>query len=188
MTGSIRECAARIIELLDKVDDDVLAEEHAINDAMRDLLALPGLDTMVANPTRSPQHAGLGWIYYDGDVRIVRGTMPAGMRLEPHNHGSWNLFGVYRGAAHYRSYQRIDDGSVPFHAELRPLDDRIMRDGDVTVLPGPPHDIHGVIGLAPLTTTILVARGCFSPRREQYYPEHNAYLVFEGDGLDAVKG
>ena len=188
MPGTIRDCAARIIELLDKVGHDVLAEEAAINDAMRDLLALPGLDTMVANPARSDRNAGLGWLYYDGDVRIVRGTMPAGMALEPHNHGSWNLFGVYRGAVHYRSYRRLDDGRVPFHAHLAPVEDRILRDGDVTVLPGPPDDIHGVIGLAPSTTTILVARGTFAPAREQYYPDRDAYLVFEGDGLDATKG
>ena len=188
MAGSIRECAARIIELLDKVGDDVLAEEAAINDAMRDLLALPGLDTVVAHPARNNQDAALGWLYYDGDVRIVRGTMPAGMNLEPHNHGSWNLFGVYRGAVHYRSYRRLDNATVPFHAELTPVEDRIMRDGDVTVLPGPPDDIHGVVGLAPQSVTILVARGFFSPAREQYFPERSAYLVFQGDGLDAVKG
>jgi predicted metal-dependent enzyme (double-stranded beta helix superfamily) len=187
VTATIRTCADRIIELLDKVGDDVAAEADAINDAMRDLLALPGLDTMVANPSRNDPHSGLGWIYYDGDVRIVRGTMHAGMILEPHNHGAWNLFGVYRGALHYRSYRRIDDHTIPYYAKLEVVEDRIMRDGDVTVLPGPPADIHGVVGLAPRTVTILVARGQFAPAREQYFPERDAYSLFEGDGLDAVK-
>ena len=63
-----------------------------------------------------------------------------------------------------------------------------MRAGDVTVLPGPPDDIHSALGLAPHTVTVLVARAPFNPRREQYLPDENAYLVFEGDGLDAVKG
>jgi predicted metal-dependent enzyme (double-stranded beta helix superfamily) len=188
MTGSIRECAARIIELLDKVGDDVLAEEDAINAAMRDLLAIPGLDTMIVNPVRNNTESGLGWIYYDGDVRIVRGTMHPGMNLEPHNHGSWNLFGVYSGALLYKSYRRLDDGSVPFHAKLEIVENRIMRAGDVTVLPGPPDDIHSALGLAPDTVTVLVARAPFNPRREQYLPDEHAYLVFEGDGLDAVKG
>ena len=187
MAPSIRACAHQLIELVDKVGNDVLAEEAAINDAMRELLALPALDTMVATPVRADTHSGIGWIYYDGDVRIVRGVMPAGMHLYPHNHGGWNLFGVYRGAVHYRSYRRVDDGSIPYHAELALVEDRVMRDGDVTVLPGPPHDIHGVIGLAPSTTTILVARGFFAPAREQYDPDRNTYLVFQGDGLDAVK-
>ena len=185
---TIRSCAIRLIELLDKVGDDVLAEEDAINEVMQELLALPGLDTMVATPARNASDSGLGWLYYDGDVRIVRGTIPAGMRLEPHNHGSWNLFGVYRGAVLYQSYRRLDDGSIPYHAELEPADHRVMRDGDTTVMPGPPHDIHGVVGLAPTTVTVLVARGFFNPAREQYDPATQTYLVFEGDGLDAKKG
>ncbi len=187
MAPSIRACAHQLIELVDKVGDDVRAKEDAINDAMRELLALPGLDTMVATPVRADMHSGIGWIYYDGDVRIVRGIMPAGMHLDPHNHGGWNLFGIYRGAVHYRSYRRVDDRSIRYHAELALVEDRVMRDGDVTVLPGPPHDIHSVIGLAPQTTTLLVARGAFAPAREQYFPERNAYLVFEGDGLDAAR-
>jgi hypothetical protein len=185
---TIRSCAGRLLELLDKVGDDVLAEEAAINEVMQELLALPGLDTISANPVRDASHGGLGWLYYDGDLRIVRGSMPAGMHLAPHNHGSWNLFGVYRGAVRYESYRRLDDGTIPYYAELEPADHRTLRDGDTTVMPGPPHDIHGVLGLAPLSVTVLVARGFFSPAREQYFPERNAYLVFEGDGLDAVKG
>lgn len=188
MTVTIRSCAARLIELLDRVGDDVLAEEDALNETMQSLLALPGLDTMAANPVRDAATGPLGWLYYDGDLRIVRGTMPAGQHLHPHNHGTWNLFGVYRGAVRYESYRRLDDGSVPYHAELEPADHRTLRAGDTTVMPGPPHDIHGVLGLAPLSVTVLVARGFFSPAREQYFPERNAYLVFEGDGLDAVKG
>lgn len=185
MDGSIRRCALRIIELLDKVGDDVLAEEGAINEALGELLEIPGLDTMVATPARSASDAGLGWLYSDGDVRIVRGVVTAGMHLEPHNHGAWNLFGVYRGALHYRSYRRRDDQSVPYYADLEVAEDRIMGAGDVTVLPSPPHDIHEVIGLAPETFTVLVARGPFSPVRQQYYPDRRAYLVHGGDGFGA---
>ena len=57
---TIRSCAARLIELLDKVGDDVLAEEDAINQVMQELLALPGLDTMVATPARNASDSGLG--------------------------------------------------------------------------------------------------------------------------------
>ena len=52
MPATIRTCATRLIELLDKVGDDVLAEEDALNEAMQELLAIPGLDTLPANPVR----------------------------------------------------------------------------------------------------------------------------------------
>ena len=116
-----------------------------------------------------------GWLYQDGDLRIVRGRMRAGFSQEPHDHGAWNIFAVYRGACHYRAYRRLDDGSRPYRADLEVATDLVMTDGDVTVLPAPPHDIHAVTALAPSTTTLLVARGPFNSVRRQYLPELGAY-------------
>jgi predicted metal-dependent enzyme (double-stranded beta helix superfamily) len=181
---TMRSCAQRIIELLDEVGDDVLAKEKELTRAVEDVLALADLDTVVATPVWTDADEGeatTGWLYNDGDVRIVRGTLPAGYTLAPHNHGAWNLFGVYRGAVKYTSYRRLDDRSRPYHADLEVAEDRIMSDGDVTILPAPPHDIHGVVGLAPLSTTVLVARGAFSTVREQYLPDQRCYIHRSGD-------
>ena len=74
--STVRECALRIIELLDKVGDDVLAKERELAEAVRNVLALPDLDTVNANPSLAvvePDQAGTGWLYQDGDVRIIRG-------------------------------------------------------------------------------------------------------------------
>ncbi|MCB0994318.1 MAG: hypothetical protein KDB21_04450 [Acidimicrobiales bacterium] len=186
-TTSLRAVAGRLIEVLDECGDDVVSREADLADALRAVLALPGLDTVVANPVGDADGAEpfTGWLYHDGDLRIVRGRMPAGMRLDPHSHGTWNLFGVYSGAVKYVSYRRLDDGTEPYRADLEVAEDRIMRDGDVTVMPGPPHDIHGVVGLAPVSTTVLVARGQFSPVREQFFPDEGCYVRFEGDGRGA---
>jgi len=177
-TAAVREGATRLLEILDEVGDDLLLREKDLALVLGDLLAVPGLDQVNANPTWTAAGADqvtTGWLYQDGDLRIVRGTMPAGFRQSPHNHGNWNIFGVYRGAAHYRSYRRLDDATVPYRAELEVAEDRVMTDGDVTVLPAPPHDIHAVTALAPLTTTLLVARGPFSLLRQLYLPEIGAY-------------
>lgn len=176
---TMRVLAGRVIELLDEVGDDVVSAEKELTAAMADILALPGLETVNATPAAigvDDATATTGWLYNDGDLRIVRGRMPAGLDLAPHNHGAWNLFGVYRGAVQYTSYRRLDDGSVPFVADLAVAENRVMTDGDVTVLPAPPHDVHAVLGLAPLTTTVLVARGPFADIRERYYPERGAYV------------
>jgi predicted metal-dependent enzyme (double-stranded beta helix superfamily) len=159
------------------VGDDVTAAEGEVEAIMKELLLVEWLDDVDATPAGgdADDDVSTGWLYQDADLRIVRGRMRAGFSQEPHDHGSWNIFAVYRGACHYRAYRRLDDGSRPYRADLEVVTDRVMTDGDVTVLPGPPHDIHAVTALAPRTTTLLVARGRFSATRRQYLPELGAY-------------
>jgi predicted metal-dependent enzyme (double-stranded beta helix superfamily) len=174
----VRESVGRLIELLDEVGDDICSKEKEITSIMQDLLSVPGLDEVTTNPTwteAGSAPASTGWLYYDCDVRVVRGRMAAGFAQTPHNHGSWNIFGIYRGAVHYRSYRRLDDRSRPHVADLEVAEDRVMVDGDVTLLPAPPDDIHAVSALAPVTTSLLVARGPFDAVREQYLPDLRAY-------------
>jgi predicted metal-dependent enzyme (double-stranded beta helix superfamily) len=172
----VRVAARDLLDVLDRVGDDVLAGEGEIEAIMKELLLVDWLDDVDANPSGGgDEDVSTGWLYQDGDLRIVRGRMRAGFSQEPHDHGAWNIFAVYRGACHYRAYRRLDDGSRPYRADLDVATDRVMTDGDVTVLPGPPHDIHAVTALAPSTTTLLVARGPFSPVRRQYLPELGAY-------------
>ena len=87
---------------------------------------------------------------------------------------------------HYRSYRRSDDGVRPYYADLDIAEDWVMTDGDVTVLPGPPHDIHMTAGLAPMTTSLLVAKQEFLPLREQYLPELKSYYVIDAVTAAAV--
>jgi predicted metal-dependent enzyme (double-stranded beta helix superfamily) len=180
----VRESVSRLIDLLDEVGDDICSREKEITAVMQDLLAVPGLDEVTANPTWTPTGSSAvsaGWLYYDCDVRVVRGRMSAGFAQTPHNHGSWNIFGIYRGAAQYRSYRRLDDRSRPYVADLEVAEDRVMTDGDVTLLPAPPDDIHAVAGLAPVTTTLLVARGDFDATREQYLPDQHSYYEVDAE-------
>jgi hypothetical protein len=180
---AVREHAQQLIEVLDEIGDDVLRKEKEIVAIMQSLLAVPGLDTVLANPSTAAAGGpfSTGWIYYDCDLRITRGVIDAGFVQRPHNHGTWNILGVYRGAMHYRSYERLDDGPRPFYADLAVAEDRIMTDGDVTVLPGPPHDIHTNAALAPGTVTLLVARDDFSATREQYLPDLKSYYLVDAE-------
>jgi hypothetical protein len=180
----LRHRTQALIAILDDVGGDVERRADDLVACTREILAVPGLADVVANPAGSPASGdgpAAGWLYQDGDVRITRGTLPAGYTLPPHNHGSWNIFGVYRGAVKYTSYRRLDDRTRPHHADLGVAEDRIMTDGDVTILPGPPHDIHTVTGLAEITTTILVARGRFADIREHYLPDEHCYILRAGD-------
>jgi predicted metal-dependent enzyme (double-stranded beta helix superfamily) len=181
---ALRDRTQRLIEVLDVAGSDVEARADELIARTKDILALPGLADAVANPAWSPEAGdgpAAGWLYQDGDVRITRGTLPAGYTLPPHNHGGWNIFGVYRGAVKYTSFRRLDDRTRAHHADLAVAEDRIMVDGDVTILPGPPHDIHTLTGLAETSTTILIARGRFSEIREHYLPDEHCYILRPGD-------
>ena len=173
----VRTAATGLLDVLDRVGDDVGAAEGEIETIMKELLLVDWLDDVNATPAGSDvdDEVSTGWLYQDGDLRIVRGRMRAGFSQEPHDHGAWNIFAVYRGACQYRSYRRLDDGSRPYQADLEVATNRVMTDGDVTVLPAPPHDIHAVTALAPRTTTLHVARGPFSAVRRQFVPELGAY-------------
>jgi predicted metal-dependent enzyme (double-stranded beta helix superfamily) len=175
--SALRVAATSLLDVLDRVGDDVGAAEGEIATIMKELLLVDWLDDVDVTPAGGDagDDVSNGWLYQDGDLRIVRGRMRAGFVQEPHDHGAWNIFGVYRGACHYRSFRRVDDGTRPYRADLEVAESRVMTDGDVTVLPAPPHDIHAVSALAPRTTTLLVARGPFDSVRRQFLPELGAY-------------
>jgi predicted metal-dependent enzyme (double-stranded beta helix superfamily) len=121
----------------------------------------------------------LGLIYDDGSYYVMRFYTPggAGSKEPPHNHGAWNISSVYRGAAHYRSYRRLDDRSEPYVADLEVVVDRVMREGDVEIVPEPPHDIHDVATLAPMTVSLVVGREPFDQVREMYLLDRRAYFL-----------
>jgi predicted metal-dependent enzyme (double-stranded beta helix superfamily) len=191
VTIGVRSFARGLVEILDEVGDDLPSRSKDIHRLMEDLLAVPGLESVIG----SPQWAGdagatasTAWLYYDCGIRLVRGRVPAGWFQQPHNHGAWNIFGVYSGAVYYRSYRRLDDRSRPYRAELEIDEDRVMTPGDVSILPSPPHDIHAVGGLATDSVTLLVGPGGrFADIREIYLPDKGAYYEGTGDGAPLPK-
>lgn len=63
-----------------------------------------------------------------------------------HNHGSWGAVGVYEGSDVLRTYRRLDDGDAEGHAKIELIEERILNEGDVAVVPLPPQDIHAQAG------------------------------------------
>ena len=53
-----------------------------------------------------------------------------------HDHGSWGIIGILQGRLCEKTYRRLDDGSVPDHAELEEKSHVILAPGETTaVLP-----------------------------------------------------
>ena len=172
---SIRQCAQDLIQLLAENQNDLArAEAEAIPHLQR-LLQRP--DLFELGVKREGNHTGESlWLYYDYDLSIMTARMPKATAVPIHNHGTWEVVGVYRGAIKYTMYERADDRSQPFYADLRVVDDRIMRPGDVSICPPPPHDIHGFTALTDDTYIVAVVGGPYAPTREYYHPHEHFYI------------
>ena len=68
-------------------------------------------------------------------------------------------------------YERIDDGTVPGHADLREIDHRTLQQGDTFIVPLPPNDVHGFTALTDMTLFL----GVFPGR----HPEFRRYFDLE---------
>jgi predicted metal-dependent enzyme (double-stranded beta helix superfamily) len=138
---------------------------------------------------RPGRHTGTTWwLHYDGQLMVVAAVMAAGEVVPPHNHGNWNVTGVWRGAVHYTGYHRRDDRSVDLVADLAVAERRVVRAGQAVFCPPPPDDIHEVVSLEEGTLTVLVAPP-FADVREYYLPERGCYVRrrggAEGPGVPA---
>ena len=83
-------------------------------------------------------------IFRADNLAIIAVVWAAGSSAPIHNHNSWAIEGVITGVEINRNYQRLDDSSKPWHAELEEVDPSEVRAGETTSLLLPPNDIHSV--------------------------------------------
>lgn len=116
------------------------------------------------------------YLYFDGDLSFLLFEVPEGGRVQPHDHGVWELFAVYRGRMRHTVYRRTDNGSVAGYATLAATDDRVMGAGESAIV-APPADIHGFCALDGGAMGLTVVSGKYRPDRHYYNPEANSYVV-----------
>ena len=116
------------------------------------------------------------YLYFDGDLSFLLFEVPEGGRVQPHDHGVWELFAVYRGHMRHTVYRRTDDASVAGYATLETTDDRVMGAGEAAIV-APPSDIHGFAALEGSAMGLTVVSGAYKPDRHYYDPETNSYVV-----------
>ncbi len=83
-------------------------------------------------------------IYRSADLFIAAIVWPENGGAPVHNHNGWALEGVISGMELNHNYQRRDDGSRPWHAELEEVSPSRVSTGETTCLSLPPNDIHSV--------------------------------------------
>jgi predicted metal-dependent enzyme (double-stranded beta helix superfamily) len=132
-------------------------------------------DLSGAGVPRQGRHTGRSWwLYYDGSLSVIGAIMDKGEVIAAHNHGNWNVTGVWKGALEYESYERVDGGDIPLRAELRLRTSCIVGPSEAILCPPPPHDIHRVTCVED-AITVLVAPP-FASEREYYDVKAHSYV------------
>jgi predicted metal-dependent enzyme (double-stranded beta helix superfamily) len=143
-TTSVPILAPTLAELVERLDDAVRAPErgldvpHAVGEALRPFLGLPGLLTQEQEAGDADRYrTHLLHVPDNGAYSLVAAVWRPGQRTAVHDHIAWCVVGVHRGQEHEVRYRLLDGHLVEDGHTVGPC-------GEVTVLT-PPGDIHAVV-------------------------------------------
>ena len=124
----------------------------------------------------------------DGSLCLFSLVVPPGVSTPVHDHLAWGLVGVYRGAQHDTTYERLDDGSDPSRADLRVASQLIVSRGDFYALLPPDGDIHYVntVSDSPSVSIHLLANDTACVWRHRFDPDSGTVTAFRS-GYSNVK-
>lgn len=164
---SPRRCAGQIHAALEANHGDMTGAEHDVLRSLQRLAQQPDL-LAVTLPRASAHGLDGGWLYWDGEINILNARFPEGIEVPVHDHGTWEIVGVYAGELEYRAYKRLDDGSCEGYADLELTDERVLRAGEFSVVPPPPDDAHGFRPRNGEMTMIGVIHGQYGEERNYF--------------------
>jgi predicted metal-dependent enzyme (double-stranded beta helix superfamily) len=185
---TVRECAGALIEAIEGFarDHDASALRAGLLEATRDLIARPDLLTLgtkrQANHITNSKH-----LYYDGQLSMTLDEFPKGKVIPPHDHGIWEALVVCSGRLRHTVYERVDDGKVEGHADLRVVEDCELIPRQIAMVV-PPTEIHSFEALADDTFVVTIVGGEYRPLRHYYQVEQKTYVVRAPAALRAGDG
>lgn len=168
------ESLMRVIAAYDR-DHDSTALRAGLLAATRELVRHPDLFQLGAR--RMANHIDNSrYLYYDGQLSMTLDEFPRAKFIPPHDHGIWEALVVCSGTLKHTVYERIDDQTVESHAELKVVEDTVLRPGEITMVV-PPGDIHSFEAVSEGTFVITIVGGEYAVKRHYYNPEDNTYAV-----------
>ena len=172
---TVRRCAREISDALETIDDfDSLTASTGAS-----LVKLMERPDLLCNAFPVRTHRIPIWLLYcDAELTLLIGREEAHVTVPIHDHGTWEMLGIYRGKIDHSRYERLDSGEeAGSHAELREVERRTMERGETVLLPKPPHDIHSFTALADDTLVLAVIPGWYPGYRRYFDLETNSYFM-----------
>jgi hypothetical protein len=163
---SIRECAGQFAAAYAEHGNDFPAFVEVATPVCARLLERP--DLLTQGFSIGTHRATARLLYNDGELTIVVGHEPPQTPIPIHDHGMWEMLGLYRGRLDHSMYERLDDQSQPGFADLGEIDRRVMKAGDVICVPPPPHDLHGFTAMTQFTYLVAILPGWYDDVRSYF--------------------
>jgi hypothetical protein len=116
------------------------------------------------------------WLYYDDQLTLELDEFPKDKFIPPHDHGVWEALVLCSGSLKHTTYERVDDGSVEGHSELKVVEEVVMKVGEIAMVI-PPSDIHSFEAVTEDTFVLTIVGGEYSPLRHYYNLRNNTYAV-----------
>ncbi len=172
---STREMAQAVFAAIGRAGENLEPLRLGLLEAVKPFTERPDLFSLGAK--RPGNHIeNSKYVYYDGELSITIDQLPQGLVVPPHDHGVWEALCLLKGRLHPLVYDRLDDGSVDGHAELKTIEDKIYSPGEMAMVM-PPAEIHSFEALEPETFICTIVGGNYSPIRHYYNAEKSTYVV-----------
>jgi predicted metal-dependent enzyme (double-stranded beta helix superfamily) len=174
---SIRDCARALMTVMEQYEADHDSDRlrNALLQATRPLAERA--DLFKLGVKREANHiTNSKWLYYDGRMSITLDELPKGKHIPPHDHGIWEALIICSGRLRHTVYERIDDGKVDGHADLRAIEDRDFGPREIAMVV-PPTEIHSFTAVEDRTFALTVVGGEYKPLRHYYQVEEKTYVV-----------
>jgi 3-mercaptopropionate dioxygenase len=132
------------------------------------------------------------WLLYRSKERtlaIFSLVIPPGSTTPIHDHLSWGLVGLYKGAQEETVYRRVDNGELEGHAQLEKIDVSQVKKGHVYHILPPDQDIHSVKATTIFTPSVsihVMGNDTGSIWRHQYNPETQSVRSFRSGYSNAL--
>jgi len=174
---SIRDCSRAVMAVIERYETAGDADRLR-SDLLRVTRPLiERADLLKLGVKREANHiTNSRWLYYDGRMSITLDELPKGKKIPPHDHGIWEALVICSGRVRHTVYERIDDGTVAGHADLRAIEDRDLGRGEIAMVV-PPTEIHSFLSLEDSTFALTVVGGEYKPLRHYYQVEEKTYVV-----------
>jgi len=92
-------------------------------------------------------------------INLYLSRFERGAKTPVHDHSTWGVVHVLEGRDRHVHWERVDDGAVPEHANLRSVDERTVSAGQSVYWFPPPGDIHSQEALDAVVWELVVT-GC----------------------------
>ena len=172
---SIRNMAQAVIAAIGREGENLEPLRVGLLEAVKPFIARPDLFSLgVKRPGNHIDNSK--YVYYDGELSITIDQLPQGLIVPPHDHGVWEALCLIKGRLRHVVYDRLDDGSVNGHAELKTIENKVYTPGELAMVM-PPAEIHSFEALEPETFICTIVGGNYKLTRHYYNADKNTYVI-----------